>query len=209
MQETNTMCLDWHFAQISRASSIFHTQKPAFQSKGKSNETLIFPEVAASLERERERKKSSGILKFPLGFFPKKLYSSLHRYIYMMDSTISCFWVEMVFRRVAICFLGCLGISHPAKKAAPALAPAPPETTETSSSSSSSSSSLASSDGTPSRVRLSDGRCLAYRELGVPKNISNYKVILVHGFGSSKEMSFMASQVLSKTLLLNFISFFE
>ncbi|KAH7864422.1 hypothetical protein Vadar_029441 [Vaccinium darrowii] len=110
---------------------------------------------------------------------------------------------EMVFRRVAVCFLGCLGISHQTKKAIPALAPAPAETTETSSTSSSESSfssSLVSSDNTPSKVRLSDGRCLAYRELGVPKNISNYKVILVHGFGSSKEMSFMASQDLMDEL---------
>lgn len=45
------------------------------------------------------------------------------------------------------------------------------------------------------RVRLSDGRFLAYRERGVPKSKSNFRVIIVHGFGSSKEMNFEASQV--------------
>ncbi|CAI9760965.1 unnamed protein product [Fraxinus pennsylvanica] len=45
------------------------------------------------------------------------------------------------------------------------------------------------------RIRLSDGRFLAYRETGVPKNRSNYRIIVVHGFGSSKEMNFMAPQV--------------
>ncbi|MCD7467659.1 hypothetical protein HAX54_005210 [Datura stramonium] len=49
---------------------------------------------------------------------------------------------------------------------------------------------------TSPRVRLSDGRYLAYRERGVPKNKSKYSIILVHGFGSSKEMSFMASDEL-------------
>lgn len=45
------------------------------------------------------------------------------------------------------------------------------------------------------RIRLADGRYLAYRESGVPKNKANYKIIIVHGFGSSKEMSFLAPQV--------------
>lgn len=49
-------------------------------------------------------------------------------------------------------------------------------------------------------VRLSDGRCLAYRELGVPKHKSNYKIIIVHGFGSSKEMNFLAPQELMDRL---------
>nr|GLL32381.1 probable lysophospholipase BODYGUARD 1 [Ipomoea trifida] len=46
---------------------------------------------------------------------------------------------------------------------------------------------------TSPRVRLSDGRFLAYRERGVPKIKSSYRIIIVHGFGSSKDMSFMAS----------------
>nr|GMD64641.1 probable lysophospholipase BODYGUARD 1 [Ipomoea batatas] len=58
----------------------------------------------------------------------------------------------------------------------------------------------AQSVDTSPRVRLSDGRCLAYRERGVPKNKSNYRIIIVHGFGSSKEMSFMASDELLEEL---------
>ncbi|GAA0175006.1 hydrolase [Lithospermum erythrorhizon] len=46
------------------------------------------------------------------------------------------------------------------------------------------------------KIKLGDGRILAYRERGVPKNKSNYRIIIVHGFGSSKDMSFMASQEL-------------
>lgn len=48
---------------------------------------------------------------------------------------------------------------------------------------------------TSTRIRLSDGRYLAYREKGVPKHKSNHKIILIHGFGSSKEMNFLATQV--------------
>lgn len=53
------------------------------------------------------------------------------------------------------------------------------------------------------RIRLSDGRYLAYREKGVSKNESNYRIVLVHGFGSSKEMNFPASQVLTLNSSLN------
>ncbi|KAF5931143.1 hypothetical protein HYC85_032016 [Camellia sinensis] len=104
---------------------------------------------------------------------------------------------EMVFRRAVVVFLGCLGIAYQTSKSPP---PTPAESTNSSSPSSPSSPSSSSSDddlvvGTL-RVRLSDGRYLAYRERGVPINKSNYKVIIVHGFGSSKDMNFMASQEL-------------
>jgi hypothetical protein len=36
------------------------------------------------------------------------------------------------------------------------------------------------------RIKLKDGRYLAYREFGVPKQKAKYKVVLVHGFDSSK-----------------------
>ena len=85
-------------------------------------------------------------------------------------------------------FLGCLGIAQQTRKTVTA----PAEGTESPSSSLSSSDQFAGI----SRIRLSDGRHLAYRERGVPKNKSNYKVIIVHGFGSSKEMNFLASQVM-------------
>lgn len=48
---------------------------------------------------------------------------------------------------------------------------------------------------TSARIKLSDGRHLAYIERGVPKSRANYKIIVVHGFGSSKEMNFPVSQV--------------
>lgn len=47
---------------------------------------------------------------------------------------------------------------------------------------------------TCTRIRLRDGRYLAYRERGVARERSSYKVIVVHGFGSSKEMNFQAPQ---------------
>ncbi|XP_051134057.1 uncharacterized protein LOC127253482 [Andrographis paniculata] len=59
----------------------------------------------------------------------------------------------------------------------------------------------------PPRVRLSDGRYLAYIERGVPKNNSNFQVIVVHGFGSSKEMNFMATQELLEELKICLIMF--
>ena len=45
------------------------------------------------------------------------------------------------------------------------------------------------------RIRLSDGRHLAYIEKGVNKDEAKHKIIIVHGFGSSKEMNFLAPQV--------------
>lgn len=47
----------------------------------------------------------------------------------------------------------------------------------------------------PPRVRLRDGRYLAYREKGVPKDQAKHSIIIVHGFGSSKDMNFLAPQV--------------
>ncbi|XP_025654811.1 uncharacterized protein [Arachis hypogaea] len=46
------------------------------------------------------------------------------------------------------------------------------------------------------RIKLRDGRHLAYLERGVSKDVEKYKIIIVHGFGSSKEMNFLASQEL-------------
>ncbi|XP_030456695.1 uncharacterized protein LOC115677644 [Syzygium oleosum] len=53
---------------------------------------------------------------------------------------------------------------------------------------------------TSSRIKLRDGRFLAYTERGVPKSRSNYKVVIVHGFGSSKEMNFPVSRELIEKL---------
>lgn len=48
---------------------------------------------------------------------------------------------------------------------------------------------------TSPRVKLSDGRHLAYRESGVPKEEAKHKIIVIHGFGSSKDLNLPAPQV--------------
>lgn len=45
------------------------------------------------------------------------------------------------------------------------------------------------------RVKLSDGRHLAYRERGVPRESAKFKLILVHGFDCSKDIYLPLSQV--------------
>ncbi|KAJ8440555.1 hypothetical protein Cgig2_028684 [Carnegiea gigantea] len=50
------------------------------------------------------------------------------------------------------------------------------------------------------RIKLSDGRYLAYRETGIPRDEAKFKIIIVHGFGSSKNMSFSAPQELIEGL---------
>lgn len=92
-------------------------------------------------------------------------------------------------------FLGCLGISSKSKKTE--------ENNESvspflSSSSSSSSDDLATVGA--AKIKLTDGRHLAYIERGVPKYQSRFRVIIVHGFGSSKEMSFLVSDELVNEL---------
>ncbi|KAL8130117.1 hypothetical protein V2J09_019272 [Rumex salicifolius] len=58
---------------------------------------------------------------------------------------------------------------------------------------------------TSPRIRLNDGRFLAYRETGVPKEEARFRIIIAHGFGSSKEMSFMASQELIESLKIHIL----
>ncbi|KAL9272856.1 hypothetical protein AKJ16_DCAP18939 [Drosera capensis] len=53
---------------------------------------------------------------------------------------------------------------------------------------------------TSPRIRLRDGRHLAYRETGVPKSDAMYKIIISHGFGSNKDMSFLVPQGLIEEL---------
>lgn len=45
------------------------------------------------------------------------------------------------------------------------------------------------------RVKLRDGRYLAYRETGVSKQEALYKIIIIHGFNSSKDLNLPISQV--------------
>lgn len=49
------------------------------------------------------------------------------------------------------------------------------------------------------RIKLRDGRHLAYKEFGVSKERAKYKIILVHGFGSCKhEDAFCESELVEK-----------
>ncbi|KAF1885267.1 hypothetical protein Lal_00029156 [Lupinus albus] len=57
------------------------------------------------------------------------------------------------------------------------------------------------------RIRLNDGRYLAYREWGVPKDKAKHKIIIVHGFGSSKDMNFLAPQELVDELGVYFLHY--
>ncbi|XP_042758132.2 uncharacterized protein LOC111889629 [Lactuca sativa] len=64
-----------------------------------------------------------------------------------------------------------------------------------------------SSSSSSGRIKLSDGRYLAYKERGVPKNESTYRVVIVHGFASNKEMNFMATQKLMDELEIYLVRF--
>ncbi|XP_022932189.1 uncharacterized protein LOC111438509 [Cucurbita moschata] len=46
------------------------------------------------------------------------------------------------------------------------------------------------------RVKLNDGRHLAHREFGVPKEKAQHKIILSHGYNDSRHMHLAASQEL-------------
>ncbi len=48
---------------------------------------------------------------------------------------------------------------------------------------------------TAPRVRMRDGRFLAYKERGVPREMAQYHVISVHGYGRSRHDIFRASEV--------------
>ncbi|KAL3620189.1 hypothetical protein CASFOL_035101 [Castilleja foliolosa] len=60
---------------------------------------------------------------------------------------------------------------------------------------------------TSPRVKLSDGRHLAYKEKGVAKDEANYKIIVVHGFGDSKDFHLPISEDLINELRVYILSF--
>lgn len=67
-----------------------------------------------------------------------------------------------------------------------------------------------SPDGPPitaPRIKLRDGRHLAYKEHGVPKDAAKYKIIFVHGFGSYRLGSVVA-ETLSPVIIICIITFF-
>lgn len=57
------------------------------------------------------------------------------------------------------------------------------------------------------RIRLKDGRYLAYRETGVKKEEAKHKIIFVHGFNGSKDMNLPISQDLVMELGIYILSF--
>ncbi|EXB38455.1 hypothetical protein L484_022355 [Morus notabilis] len=57
------------------------------------------------------------------------------------------------------------------------------------------------------RVKLSDGRHLAYREFGVPKEVAEHKIIVIHGFGSSKDVTLPIPEELTVELKVYFLFF--
>lgn len=60
---------------------------------------------------------------------------------------------------------------------------------------------------TSPRIKLKDGRHLAYREAGVSKEDAKHKIIIVHGFDSSKDLSLPVSQELVEELKIYFLFF--
>ncbi|THF99522.1 hypothetical protein TEA_002974 [Camellia sinensis var. sinensis] len=60
---------------------------------------------------------------------------------------------------------------------------------------------------TSPRVQLSDGRHLAYKEKGVPKEEAKYKIIVIHGFDSSKDLDLAVSQEFIEELGIYFLLF--
>ncbi|XP_014497179.1 uncharacterized protein LOC106758725 isoform X1 [Vigna radiata var. radiata] len=60
---------------------------------------------------------------------------------------------------------------------------------------------------TSPRVKLSDGRNLAYREFGVPKEEARYKIIVIHGYNSFKDTTLPVSQELIEELGIYFLHF--
>lgn len=97
----------------------------------------------------------------------------------------------MIVQIVVAIFAGLLGWAYVASK------PSPPK--------------VCGSPGGPPitspRVRLSDGRHLAYKEAGVSKKDAKYKIIVIHGFDSSKDLNLPVSQELIEELRIYFLSF--
>ncbi|KAL0437028.1 UNVERIFIED_CONTAM: hypothetical protein Sradi_0410700 [Sesamum radiatum] len=63
------------------------------------------------------------------------------------------------------------------------------------------------SSGDFSAVRLGDGRHLAYKERGLPKEQAKHKIILVHAFGDSKGFKLPISEELLKELQIYLLQF--
>lgn len=63
-----------------------------------------------------------------------------------------------------------------------------------------------SKDGPPvtaPRVQLKDGRYLAYKEFGVPKDVAKHKIVYVHGFDCTKDDITALTSHLSPVMILS------
>ncbi|XP_016488913.1 uncharacterized protein LOC107808864 [Nicotiana tabacum] len=60
---------------------------------------------------------------------------------------------------------------------------------------------------TSPRIQLRDGRYLAYKERGIAKENAKYKIIIVHGFDSSKDENLPISQDLIEELQIYLVSY--
>nr|DAD28814.1 TPA_asm: hypothetical protein HUJ06_030282 [Nelumbo nucifera] len=60
---------------------------------------------------------------------------------------------------------------------------------------------------TAPRIKLRDGRHLAYKENGVPKDKAKYKIIFVHGFDSCRYDVIQMSQETAEELGVYLVSF--
>ncbi|KAL8140367.1 hypothetical protein V2J09_006388 [Rumex salicifolius] len=60
---------------------------------------------------------------------------------------------------------------------------------------------------TSPRIRLSDGRHLAFRGAGVRKEEAKYRIIVVHGFNDSKDLTLPVSRELVEELKIYFLHF--
>ncbi|XP_073063176.1 uncharacterized protein [Primulina eburnea] len=60
---------------------------------------------------------------------------------------------------------------------------------------------------TSPRIKLSDGRHLAYKEKGVSKEEAKYKIVVTHGFDDSKDFRLAISEELLKELQIYILSF--
>ncbi|CAK9141696.1 unnamed protein product [Ilex paraguariensis] len=60
---------------------------------------------------------------------------------------------------------------------------------------------------TAPRIKLRDGRHLAYKEHGVPKETAKYKIISVHGFASTRHTLAVVASRMAEELGVYFVSF--
>lgn len=66
-------------------------------------------------------------------------------------------------------------------------------------------------DGPPvtaARIKLRDGRHLAYEEHGVPRDVAKYKIIDIHGFDSCRHDAVVAKNLSPVIIVYRFFFFF-